>query len=90
MHGKKNKKICRRCLVLRARGWRHGQFSFENLIPVAIVGQKEVVLVGEDNLTLRDTLRRSRQAKALKCLSTSRNRFYQHEFDFQVDDLIWM
>ena len=31
------------------------EFSIENLIAVAIVGQKDVILVGENNLSFRDT-----------------------------------
>ena len=40
--------------MLRARRWRHGQLSFENLIAVAVVGQKDVVLIGENNLPFRN------------------------------------
>jgi hypothetical protein len=54
MPAKQFEKVCRCALMLRARGWRHGQFSFENLIPVAIVGQKDVVLIGENNLPFRN------------------------------------
>jgi hypothetical protein len=54
MPAKQFEKVSRRCLMLCARGQRHGQFSFENLIPVAIVGQKDVVLIGENNLPFRN------------------------------------
>ena len=37
-----------------AGGWRHGQFSFKNLIAFAVVGKKNIVLVGEDNLPFRN------------------------------------
>jgi hypothetical protein len=59
---KENEKISGRYLMLCARGWRHGQFSFENLVPVAVVGQKDVVLIGENNLPFRN-VHRSRHAK---------------------------
>lgn len=54
MSVKQFEKVCGCALVLCARGWRYGQLSIENLIPIAIVGQKDVILVGENNLPFRN------------------------------------
>ena len=40
--------------------WCHGKLSVKNFVPVAIVGQETVVVIGEDNLTLRNALSKSR------------------------------
>jgi hypothetical protein len=40
--------------VLGTRGWRHGQFSFKNLIAFAVVGKEDIILVGEYDLPFRN------------------------------------
>ena len=40
--------------------WCHVKLSVKNFVPVAIVGQLAVVVIREDDLTLRNTLSKSR------------------------------
>jgi hypothetical protein len=54
MLAKQFEKVCGCALMLRARRWRHGQLSFDNLIAIAVVGQKDVILIRENNLPFRN------------------------------------
>ncbi len=58
--GKNNVKLTGGPLVLSTRCRGHGKLSIEDLVTVAVIGQETVVIIREDDLTLRNTLSKSR------------------------------
>ena len=58
--GKKPVKVTQNCLMPCSGRWRHGKLSVKDLVTVTVIGQETVVVIGEDDLTLRNTLRKGR------------------------------
>jgi hypothetical protein len=70
--GKEPVKVAQGRLMFCSWRRRHGKFSIKDLVTVTVVREKTVIVIGEDDLTVRDALRKTRRHEtSSKCLPAS-------------------
>ena len=61
MVGEKPVKVAQGRLMFCSWRGRHAKLSIKDLVTVAVVREKTVIVIGEDDLTVRNALRKSRR-----------------------------